>query len=359
MLFPKRKRLIVAEYENGENWWASFVFKYSTAQSNHSIPSKPNYIVRKDLLLIMSGGFNARDLALLLPDEVDVVSLQYITSSSSKSKAHSSKDASTFQPLVPKIDVSKKVTRYFPEKAPMWTEKKEREKEEGEEESVSFSLDREGTNAKPVEDRRLARLAQTSSSSSSQRRKRYEAEVIAELGKDETNASPSVGALEDHSLGKEEEDLALREEEDAAAQRARIKKAVLQKEKEKESEVAIERKKEIPTANEEEESEYETDSDESEDEEEEERVLLRPVFIPRHRRETILEAEKKAAEEEALLEKKKLKELERKKQTRVMVAESMQRMEEKKQLDMTDADSDAGLPDDTDDKDNDEEEVKK
>ena len=50
--------------------------------------------------------FTGRDLALLLPDKLDV------------RNAEAEKDL--FEPLKPKIDQSKKVTRYYPGKAPAW-----------------------------------------------------------------------------------------------------------------------------------------------------------------------------------------------------------------------------------------------
>ena len=50
--------------------------------------------------------FTGRDLALLLPDKLDV------------RDAEGEKDL--FEPLKPKIDLTKKVTRYFSGKAPTW-----------------------------------------------------------------------------------------------------------------------------------------------------------------------------------------------------------------------------------------------
>lgn len=118
------------------------------------------------------------------------------------------------------------------------------------------------------------------------------------------------------------------------------------------------------------ESEYETESDE-----EDEQQLLKPVFVPKLKRETIMEQERKAAEEAARLEQEAeevqsllITELvssvvaekwsilllcgvvqleERKQQTRAIVAETIRRQEELKEMDRTDADSDAGMPDDT------------
>ena len=50
--------------------------------------------------------FTGRDLALLLPDKFDV------------RNAEGEKDM--FEPVKPKVDQTKRVTRYFPGKAPVW-----------------------------------------------------------------------------------------------------------------------------------------------------------------------------------------------------------------------------------------------
>jgi microfibrillar-associated protein 1 len=98
-------------------------------------------------------------------------------------------------------------------------------------------------------------------------------------------------------------------------------------------------------------SEYETDSDDSdESDEEQHRTLLKPIFVPRGHRDTIRSREEEE-EKIHLAEQKKLVELEvRKHKTRNLLAESLQRMEEREAMkDLTDNDSDAGLPDDADD----------
>lgn len=82
--------------------------------------------------------FTGRDLALLLPDKID---LNY---------AEDEKDL--FEPLKPKIDQTKKVGRYFPGKTPNWA-KGEDYHNEYDRLEPSFS------GQQPVvEDRRLARL---------------------------------------------------------------------------------------------------------------------------------------------------------------------------------------------------------
>lgn len=87
----------------------------------------------------------------------------------------------------------------------------------------------------------------------------------------------------------------------------------------------------------------------SESESEEEEVSLKPVFVRKENRMTIKEQESKQMEEERFAAKKKIQEEERKNQTRTMVAESIRRTEQMNETHYDDADSDAGLPDDADD----------
>jgi microfibrillar-associated protein 1 len=89
------------------------------------------------------------------------------------------------------------------------------------------------------------------------------------------------------------------------------------------------------------------DEYESSDESEEEQTL-KPVFVRKENRMTIKEAEKQQHAEEQTKAKQRQKEEERKAQTRILVAESIRKTEEQS-THFDDADSDAGLPDDTDD----------
>jgi hypothetical protein len=96
-------------------------------------------------------------------------------------------------------------------------------------------------------------------------------------------------------------------------------------------------------------SEYESGSGSDFESEEDHGVIMKPTFIPRKNRVTIQEQERKA-QEQAELEKKKSEMLEiNKSKTRVMVAESIRKMEELQELNADDVDSDTGKPDDTDD----------
>mmetsp|Transcript_112120 Transcript_112120/g.219812 ORF Transcript_112120/g.219812 Transcript_112120/m.219812 type:complete len:271 (-) Transcript_112120:1-813(-) len=98
-------------------------------------------------------------------------------------------------------------------------------------------------------------------------------------------------------------------------------------------------------------SEDENSSSEEEyssSEESEEEQHQKPVFVRKENRMTIKEQEMQQQNEEKLLEKKRHQEEERKNQTRIMVAESIRKTEEQS-THFDDADSDAGLPDDADD----------
>ena len=194
--------------------------------------------------------FTTRDLALLLPDQLvgDAYGLRH-------TDIRDGATADGADLLKPKVDNSKKVTRYFPGKAPTWAGEggsgapgSDRAGDEGDDD-VAIAIDRSTDRSfKPavVADRRLARLAQATSSSSSsssaadgadgeqpRRRRVYEAEVIVDDDDDATAALAAVGgeAVDDESaaaagrgnrgmpVGRDEED-----EDDVAVRRARALK---------------------------------------------------------------------------------------------------------------------------------------
>lgn len=89
-------------------------------------------------------------------------------------------------------------------------------------------------------------------------------------------------------------------------------------------------------------------SDGDEEEEEDPYLFVKPVFVPKHLRQSEMA---KAEEEKKQLmweEKKKLFEESRKAQTKVFVAEAV-RINENSEVNNDDANSEAGLPDDADD----------
>ena len=274
--------------------------------------------------------FGAKDLSLFLSDEVEVVS----------SRSNKAKDETeTFKELVPKIDKSKKVTRYFPQKAPAWLSSQETSDAS---QTVGKSVSAQG------EDKRLARLSRfTDVSAGSTRRKRYEAQVIEKLDDEEEERS---SFRPDESVSRSIDVDAIEEEEEAEEEPLTYTSREGHLHDRVPSASRVFPKTEVKQEVSEEESEYETDS-----EEEEEREILKPVFVPKSKRETIFEYERKLAEEEALQEKKLRALEERKQQSRVLVAESVRRLDAKNETDATDADSDAGMPDDTDNLDEEEE----
>lgn len=100
---------------------------------------------------------------------------------------------------------------------------------------------------------------------------------------------------------------------------------------------------------EEDDSDADTGSEETSSDEEDDGRILKPVFVPRHNRVTIHEKEAKERDDELLAEKKQQLLEERKTQTRIMVAESIRKNQELEDMHVDDANSDAGLPDDIDD----------
>jgi hypothetical protein len=89
---------------------------------------------------------------------------------------------------------------------------------------------------------------------------------------------------------------------------------------------------------------------ESEDEsDEEEEQTMKPVFVRKENRVTIQQQEEKLHSQKTLVEKSIIQKEDRKNQTRVLVAESIRKSEEINDQHLDDADSDAGLPDDTND----------
>ncbi|CAG8572033.1 11597_t:CDS:2 [Funneliformis mosseae] len=193
-----------------------------------------------------------------------------------------------------------KVQRYWPGKAPKGvTEYSSSEEEEEEHFERQKEIDLvtsiqkiEITEQEAATDRRLRRLKEAKETASSQildrRRRHLEDDENEDLQKDQIHVA---------------EDL----QEDELDDEAEIRRRQLKRSRESDSEET---------------SEYETDSEE---EEQSSRKLLKPVFIPKAHRETVLERERMAKlEEEAEL--KRIQELEeRKKESHAMVAEVVQK----------------------------------
>mmetsp|Transcript_2601 Transcript_2601/g.2711 ORF Transcript_2601/g.2711 Transcript_2601/m.2711 type:complete len:461 (-) Transcript_2601:17-1399(-) len=275
--------------------------------------------------------FTGRDLALLLPDKIDL--------------NYGEGEEDHYKKLEPKVDLSKKVGRYFPGKTPNWAKGEEYQNEYDRLEPTLSS-----SQQPVVEDRRLARLKDVTINreDNGSRRRVFEAEVVEddsdfeEFLRDKDDNEDKDDYVEDNQDRGGRRPIIAEEieeeggEDEVADRRARIMKRLA--DKQIEEEVAIEESGES-------ESEYETDTDE---EEEDDDVKMKPIFIPKNKRATIMDLEIKAEELKLKDQKKMIMEEDRKRQTRVMVAESIRRADESGQMSLTDVDDDTGLPDDTD-----------
>jgi microfibrillar-associated protein 1 len=297
----------------------------------------------------MASTFTARDLALALPDKAgDIISLRHTSGIEAGTDA--------YEPLKPKIDASKKVIRYFPGQAPKWTNDDTESVVFGKSSSSQIVKEEVSSSSSAgVIDRRLARLAAVSKTAADtddrgRRRRVYDAEIIEEADNTKDDNDDYVEALRGNVEEEDEDD------EDINARRNRIRQRLAAKQHE-EDETSRKpqlvtdsvQKRNVPEPESEGESEYETATES--DSSEEERIVMRPVFVPKSNRQTIREREAveeaelhKEAQHEEKLEK-------RKQQTKELLANSLHRKDEERQmaLDATDNDSDAGIPDDIDD----------
>jgi hypothetical protein len=118
--------------------------------------------------------FTGRDLALLLPDKLDV------------RDAEGEKDL--FELAKPKIDQTKKVTRYYPGKKPTWAKEEDGQVSTSNDFPVNSRDRLASSSSRPVvEDRRLARLKNVpvisqdydiEENGGNRRRRVFEAEII-------------------------------------------------------------------------------------------------------------------------------------------------------------------------------------
>ncbi len=251
--------------------------------------------------------------------------------------------------LKPKIDPNKKVIRYYPGQAPSW------DKSNNDMNTAINHVNSSNVEQQPI-DRRLARLnaastnvPQDNNGQQQPRRRIYEAEVVVPgENKNEDAFNEPVAAVDDDE--DEDEDVRhaskipikyhedITNEDDVANRRARALKRI-----EEQKSISSNNAPNINSSSDS--SEYETDSDDDSDDE---NVVIKPIFIPKHKRETIKkdsDNDSEAAEEAEIL-----KDEERKFKTRLLVAESIRKNDEKNELELTtDVDSDTGLPDDNDD----------
>lgn len=146
--------------------------------------------------------------------------------------------------------------------------------------------------------------------------------------------------------GQVEED----EDDDAiAARRARIRERLKSRPIEEAEVLGIEQE-EINKPDEESDStEWETDTDASDDEEADGEQVLKPVFVPKARRETAAERVRLEQEEKGKEQKRNIEKENRKRETRQLAAQVVRREEEMTENHLGDNESEGDAPDDDDD----------
>lgn len=200
-----------------------------------------------------------------------------------------------------------RVGRYWPGQAPKWAKESEEDHDDDDhvgkhkEKKVDVLDDKLERNKD--DDPRLRRLGQTTRTES---REQVRAEVVS--------------TEEEENIEEEEEDVEALEE-----RRSRIREKNLKRTRE-EADLLLpleDEEEEVQDEEEEEESEYETDS--------EEMVfgikMMKPIFVPKAKRDTVEERERMEAEEEAL---EKLAKIKMRMETKAIVVEEVRKDEERR-----------------------------
>ncbi|KDO27394.1 hypothetical protein SPRG_06981 [Saprolegnia parasitica CBS 223.65] len=268
--------------------------------------------------------FGKKDLGLLLPDDEpgDVISLKH---------TRVNEVTDTYEAPKPKLDTSKKVLRHRAGHVP--------------EHALGELMEDEGRASDFLRRSTPARPAPKALQIAKPERRKIEATVVKAAA---PRAAPSstfqkAAPLLDSDSG--ESDV-----EDDRRARLRAKALAQQKAAPEANAIALPLptgpRREVAldahdTASEHESSsEWETDTDTSEDEQ-----MLKPVFVPKAARDTIRAQEEKLALQEKKEEEKAAKMVERKSESRKLVAEVLQREQELTTDETTDIDD---MPDDTD-----------
>ncbi|KND04943.1 uncharacterized protein SPPG_00633 [Spizellomyces punctatus DAOM BR117] len=212
--------------------------------------------------------------------------------------------------------------RYWPGKAPQGAEEASSSDSEADNEELSIAKGQEAGGDQEIQevslsiqdeavqkDRRLMRLMQT----------RAQRDDEDELRPGRRREREERGAEVSELPKEESED----EDEDAtAARRQRIREQALKRRQEEEEQLGAQEDEEEEEGESEYTSEYTTDS---EDDPVSSRTLLKPVFIPKNHRETVLEKERLEAEAQEAEARKQQQMEERKKESHDMVAEELRK----------------------------------
>ena len=240
--------------------------------------------------------FTGRDLGLALSEDVgDAASMRYT--------ADDTADTKSLAPAKPKLDFSRKVLPYRSGKAPVWHQEDE---DEGE-----FLAGSRQASAPAMSEHFLSGLDAAPDGAPPRARPIFQAEVVEAAVDDEGGDDQDDESGGGATLAEPDD-----ESEDEIARRRALLRERLRRKQLEETEEPAEQNEEGPEHEEEEgeeesSSEYETGS---EDEVAEPTERLKPIFVPKGRRETVTAAEQQAAEEAAKETKRQLQAEERKRQ---------------------------------------------
>ncbi|CAM9167058.1 unnamed protein product [Scytosiphon promiscuus] len=146
--------------------------------------------------------------------------------------------------------------------------------------------------------------------------------------------------------GQVEED----EDDDAiAARRARIRERLRARPTEQAEVLEVEHEEIAKPEEDSESTEWETDTDASDEEEGDSEQVLKPVFVPKARRETAVERARLEKEEKEREQKRNIEKENRKRETRQLAAQVVRREEEMTENHLGDNESEGDAPDDDDD----------
>ncbi|MCL7026439.1 hypothetical protein MKW94_025721 [Papaver nudicaule] len=211
-----------------------------------------------------------------------------------------------------------KVKRYWPGKAPEWADEAEEEGDIRTAREVALETafpTRDDSDVVRKDDPRLRRLAESKIDNREDRE-----EIRADHRR--IRQAEIVSTIEEENRRQEGLDLEEEDEEAMEERRRKIKAKLLQREQE-EASLLPEEEEDEPVESEEE-SEYETDSEE----ELTGIAMVKPVFVPKAERDTIAERERLEAEEQALEVRVRKRQEERKKETKQIVVEEIQKSEQ-------------------------------
>ncbi|XP_031275721.1 microfibrillar-associated protein 1-like [Pistacia vera] len=209
-----------------------------------------------------------------------------------------------------------KVKRYWPGKAPEWADDIDEDNDIRMARAAALEKafpSQEDSDVAKKDDPRLRRMAESRIDNRDEIRADHRRIRQAEI----------VSTEEEENKRQEGLDLEEEDEDALEERRRRIREKLLQREQE-EAALLPEEEEEAVEEEEEEESEYETDSEEDHTG----MTMLKPVFVPKQERDTIVERERIEAEEQAIEELAKRKLEERRVETKQILVEEVRKDEE-------------------------------